>query len=348
MNCPVQGWQGYIGFGTQTVDLKTSANPTHFQEIQPDEGLQETESDKAVISGGIRGSQDLVSTRRGKRSVEGSSGSGNLYPDDFYQSKIWACLLGNNQTVAGSSIVGYTHEFLEPVNESETPQFGQTIEVLRGSEATLSVANQNLWKYLGCFISGLSLTMPENDLTSISPEWLGIKELYNETPNVAPTFSALSPFESWQTKIKIGATLGSATDINYVDATFTADPKLKLTVDGGSRYPACRVFGKPEYAISLNQLSTDMLSSGLYGDWKNENQLSMIIELTHDQLAGSGSGFYSVKIELPRVSIIGDTPNLSAIEDFPHAINFIALTDLVLGYKIKVTTVDSIDGVYAV
>ena len=347
-NCPVQGWQGYVGFGTQDVAIDTPVSPQIFQEIQPDEGLNEAEGDKAVISGGVRASQDFVAVRRGKKTVEGGSGTGNIWGDDFYQSKVWGCLLGNNQTVSGDATTGYTHEFLEPTAESQMSQFGQTIEILRGGESTVGVANENLWQYIGCFISTLNIASPENDLITVVPEWMGIKEAYNAIPTVPPTFSTVPPMESWQAVVKIGNTVATAIQIPYIDFTFTADSKIKMTPDGSSQYAACRVFGKPEYSLQLNQEATKTLATGLYQNWKNNDELAVVIELTSDTLAGSASGFYSVQIELPRVSITGNTPNLSAIEDFPLSVNFIALTDETAGYKIKVTTVDSVAGLYAV
>jgi hypothetical protein len=349
MTCNVaQGWSSYIGFGTQTVNQFTAADPTIFQEFNADESMQEVEPDKAAVAGGIRYSQNKVTVRRGKKSVEGSSGTGFLYPNDYYFAKIYAAILGNNQTVSGDATTGYTHTFNEPTTKAQFPQYGETIEVLRGAEATVGVANENLFKYIGCFANTVTLTLPENDNVSLAAEWIGIKEEYNATPNVTPTFSEVPQIESWQAVIKIGNTLGTATQIKYSDATFSINKNVVLTPDGSSQYPDCAVFDKPDYTIQLNQITTDLIASGLYGAWKNNTDQAMIIELTSDSLAGTSSGNYKVTINIPRVTLLGDTPNVSGTQQFMTPVRFQALEDATEGYTVQIQVVDAVAGTYDV
>ena len=349
MTCNIaQGWSSYIGFGTQTVDQFTASDPTIFQEFNADESMSEVEANKGAVTGGIRYSQSFVTVRQSKRSVEGSSGTGFLYPNDYYFGKIWGAILGNNQTVSGDATTGYTHTFVEQTSQAEAPQFGETIEVMRGGEITLSAANENLFKYIGCFANTVTLSLPEDDNISLAAEWVGIKEEYNATPNVAPTFSNVPQLESWQAVIKVGDTLGTAAQIKYSDATFSIAKEVVMTNDGSSRYPDCPVFGKPVYTVELNQITTEMISSGLYGAWKDNTDQAMIIELTSDQLAGTSSGVYKITINIPRMTILGDTPNVSGTQQFMHPVRFTALQDESAGYTVQVQVVDAVAGTYDV
>jgi hypothetical protein len=306
MTCNIaQGWSSYIGFGTQTVDQFTAADPTIFQEFNADESMSEVEANKGAVTGGIRYSQSFVTVRQSKRSVEGSSGTGFLYPNDYYFGKIWGAILGNNQTVSGDATTGYTHTFIEQTSQSESPQFGETIEIMRGGEITLSAANENLFKYIGCFANTVTLSLPEDDNINLAAEWVGI-------------------------------------------ATFSIAKEVVLTNDGSSRYPDCPVFGKPVYTVELNQITTEMISSGLYGAWKDNTDQAMIIELTSDQLAGTSSGVYKITINIPRMTILGDTPNVSSSQQFMHPVRFTALQDETEGYTVQVQVVDAVPGTYDV
>jgi hypothetical protein len=114
------------------------------------------------------------------------------------------------------------------------------------------------------------------------------------------------------------------------------------------RYPNGRSFGQNleaeiEFTYSLQESLTQF--SKILAD--TENALSLTI--THDQLAGATSAYYSLQFIFPRVIFPGDEPALATGETIPHSMKAIAGygSDGSTSYMVKVLSQNTQTGTYA-
>lgn len=340
-----QGWKGFVGVGTQTVDLGTLVAPTVFQDLsEPSLSLREIKPNKGVVPA-IRGGivPHNISVKRGNISLEGGF-SGPLYPDDLFNGYIFGMLLGNNQLAAGDATNGFLHTFEEAGVEADYPLFGSTIQANIGQDGNIKLRD-----FLGCFLNKLTITVPEDDVITSEVEFVGRSETLQGTPG-SPSYSTINPFESWMAKLKIGDVgLTSLVDLQFTDLTFEYTTNVimvmqKLTC---TRFPVGRVFGIPEVLMNFNVKAEDDVV--LQQIFKDDTEKSLELTLKHDALSGSAPGSeYEIIIQLPKVTFLDAVDNLDSTEDINLPVQAQAFKDPVTGFTTKITSKNSVTGVYAV
>jgi len=341
----VQGWQGYIGIGSQLADLSTKVAPTVFQDpSEPDVSLHEVKPNKGLVPA-VRGgvTPTNASVKRGFKSVEGGF-SGPLYPDDLFDGIIFAMLMGNNQTTSGDATNGFTHQFDEPAAESDHAQFGSTIQVLVGGDD-----NTKLREFLGCFLNKLTITVPEDDVITAAGEFVGRSEDLQGV-KASPSFTPVSPFESWMAKLEIGADLGSLSPVQFTDLTFEFTKNVSMISQklNCTRFPVGRVLsGPPEVLLNFNVKSEDNIT--LQNIFKNDEIKAVRLTLKHDVLAGSAGGSeFDIIIDLPRVTSLTTPDNLNNIGELDLPVSLSAFDDGTIGFTSRITVKNSVAGAYAV
>ncbi len=340
----IQGWQGFLGVGTQTSALATKVAPSVFQDLgEPDVSLFEVKPNKGLVPavrGGI--TPVMAAVKRGFNMVEGGF-SAPLYPDDFLDGLIFAMLMGNNQTTSGDVTNGFTHQFDEPAIDSDHPQFGATLHVLVGG-----IANSKLREFLGCFLNKLTITVPEDDVITAATEYVGRSEDLQGTV-ASPSFTTVSPFESWMAKLEIGDNLGSLSALQFTDLTFEFTKNVSMITQklNCTRFPVGRVLsGPPEVLLNFNVKAEDTIA--LQNIFKNDETKAARLTIKHDVLAGSGGGSeYEIVIDLPRTTSLLPGDNLNNIGEIDLPVSLTAFDDGTIGFTSRITVKNSVSGAYA-
>ena len=200
---------------------------------------------------------------------------------------------------------------------------------------------------IGMFLNKLSLTFGANEPVTFASDWVGVKEELAGTVATA-VFNNDSPFDGWMGKIEYGTSLGaSLTEIPLVQSvTWSFDNKLEPLKGIGSRYMVGRKLGIPDILLDFTKLLQN--NTTLYAYFTGNTQNALKLTLTHDALAGSSSGVYSVVIEMPKVVWLGDASALNSMEAIEEPYKTQALYDSVYGFSVRVTVVNSEAGVYTV
>lgn len=337
MTSIMQAYDGYLGRGTQTASISTSVVASQFQRIT-DATITYKESGKKVVPH-IQKQRHFVDVARGVSEVSGGV-SGFLTPDEIFGGIGWADLMGNSNTVSGSASVGFTHTFTDGAG-STFSAYGQTIEIQKGNSSTV------MWDMIGMFLNKLSLEVAAEDIVKFSADYIGVSEATGGTSSAA-TFNNDPPSEGWMVDVSYATTLGASfTSLPIVTgATFSYDNKLKIVRGIGSRTGVDRSVGRPEIMLDFTQIFKDDLT--VYNFFKNNTENAIKITITHDSLAGTSSGVYSWTISLPRVTWLGDSPELSGEEELTKAGKLQALYSSVYGYACKVEILNSESGTYSV
>lgn len=332
MTAIMNAYDGYFGRGTQTA-LATGVPATKFQRIT-DATVTYKEPNKKVVPDIAKGRMYTQVSRGG---IEVSGGvSGFLSPDEIFGGIGWADLMGASNTVSGSAGTGYLHTF----NDSGAfSVFGQTQEIQKGNSSTV------MWDMIGMFLSKLSLEIGSEDLVKFSADYVGVSEATGGTSSAA-TFTAKPPAEGWMVDILVASSLGASfTSLSITTgATFAYDNKLKMAKGIGSRYAVNRSLGRPDITLDFTQIFQDDLT--VYNYFKNNTENAVKIVITHDSLAGTSSGVYSWTIYLPRVTWLGNSPELTGQEEITKSGKLQALQDPTYGYACKVEILNSESGAY--
>ncbi len=202
--------------------------------------------------------------------------------------------------------------------------------------------------FLGCFLNKLTITVPEDDVVNVAAEWMGHSEILGDTKST-PTYTNVSPFESWMVELEIGDTIGATSPLKFTDLTFeyTKNVKMKYQKLNSTRYPIDRTYTVPEVALSFNLNAED--NTTLQELFKNNTEKAVKIILKHDVLSGSNPGSeYEIVINLPRLTIMDAVDNLDTLEDINLPVNMIALKDDVEGHTVEITSKNSVSGTYSV
>lgn len=336
-----QPWSGSVGFGKQASALATLAAATQWQAIT-------SESMKMPHAGrkfekAIRRGQDPTLAMKGILSTSGNI-SGPLIPDDFFQGRLWACLLGNQNSVSTVDTSAYLHTFLEPRvgTPADWPAYGETIEINRGS-----YDNTLLFQFIGSFVKSVTITVPKDGAVTVDTEWVGCKQATAGT-YATPTFSSKNPFEGWMADLKVGANYAGLASIDFETVKIKISNGVSMRQGLNGRYPNGRSFGEHleseiEFTYSLQESLTQFAK--IFAD--TENALSLT--LTSDQLAGAASAYYSLQFIFPRVIFPGDEPGLSVGETIPHTMKAVAGygSDGSASYMVKVLSQNTQSGTYA-
>lgn len=334
-----QAWESYVGSGTQGAALGTKVAATKFQTFTS-EGLKENRAGRKTEKG-LRRLQSNALALQGSRDVSGPI-AGPLMPDEAMMGLWLACIFGNNNTVTGDAVAGYTHVFNLPAlaTEANYSQYGQTIEVCRGSKD-----NTCLFQYVGCFAKSLTISIKKEGAITYSIEWVGRSE---ETAGTigSPTYTPKRPFEGWMADLKIATIIGSVASVEFTECTIKIDLGTKMIENRNGKYPVGRVFGMYDASIEFSYFLKENLTVYNYITADTEIAAKMII--THNQLAGSSSGFHTLTFYFPRTIVDGDTPNISGDSEVPHKVTLNALYDPVAGYFCKVDSINSESGTYSV
>lgn len=332
---------GYVGIGKQSA-IGTGVAATHFIAVTS-ANLAETPSSREA-SPIIRGSRYLCTRTSGRHSVAGTI-SGELYPDDF--GVFWAWIMGNNNTVTGSGTIGYTHVFDVP-NESTAPfsQNGGTIEVFLGGGG--GTTNNTLLDYIGCFVTKATITIPVEGACTYTLDIVGVKAEIAGTLST-PTLACKPSYEGWMGKIKMADTIGTVADIEVNgDITLEIDNGIELIPAlNGAKYPIGRSLDYLRVGLTFSSHVQDTLAT-FYSYFINNATKAVELSLTHTELAGSSSGVYSLKVQLPAVFFDAGSVPLEGEKTISQSVGLKALKDTTAGYQIKVTDVNSVSGVYTV
>jgi hypothetical protein len=335
-----QGWKGQLGVGAQLVALDAPVAPTIFQDLggSPDVSLKEERPGKDLLSG-VRGGfpPRMVSVKRGVFTVTGGFGA-PIYPDDLFNGLIWALIYGNNQFTSGDVLTGFAHLFKEPLQESDFPQCGATVQVNIGQDG-----NVKLRDFVGCFLNKVTLTVPEDDVITLATEWVGREEQLGGTL-ATPSYTAVSPFEGWMANLKIGDTLGTAVNIEFTDLTLERTVNVVMVQQklNRTRFPVGRTYGIADTTLSFNLKAKD--DTSLQALFKSDTPQAVELLITHTSDAGTNpSTPYTMKFEGEQMEIFDAVDNLDNIQDINQPIILRAF-----GENSRVTLVNSVAGAYAV
>lgn len=331
-------WNGYMGRGTQSA-IGTGVVATDFQQVYTS-GVKKNRPDKA-LKPTIRRTRGKTIVVKGNSSVGGPI-SGPLIPDEIFQAIGWADLMGGNNAVSGDATTGYTHTFDEPASASDYSTAGVTIEANKGSSGT-----ELMFDYIGSFLKSLELTFPESGEVTWAAEYVG-KDEESGGANSSPSYSTVNPFETCMVDIQIGTTISSTTSTTFKSGNWKYDNGVAMNYAGNSCTPVAATYAPiPIVNGTINKDLEEDLTE--YNYWINDTDIAMKIVITHTELAGSSSGEYSLTINMPRVQVMGDSPELGSAEEIPQLIlNYEALQHESLGYTCQVVIVNSESGTYSI
>jgi len=334
-----QVYRSYVGVGVQGAALTTSVAATAFQSIDAC-SVRENSPGRKLIKG-IRKNQDMNLALRGSRDVSGSI-SGPLVPDEMFDGILWALLLGNNNAASGSSGAGYTHTFSQarPATVADYPAYGATLEALIGGTDTTLMRD-----FVGSFVKSVTISGQKDGEVKVSVEIMGVKEVTGGTVST-PTYSTKLPFEAYMADIKLGSVIGSVSSVECKSFTIKIDNGLKMVPGLNGRYAIGRTYGPITTSFEFEMDLREDLT--VYNYWKNDTTMAAQLVLTHDQLAGSSSGVYSLKIDFPTVIFDGDVPNIEGEAEIPHKVSMKPFYDSVTGKTLSVVVVNSQSGTYSV
>lgn len=336
----VQGYNTYVGMGIQSGSIGTQATPTVFQKSKGIK-LNERHASQARIASNT-GKRGYYASIKGRTTVDGSIPI-DAYPDEWIDGLLFAMMLGSNNSVSGSAGIGYTHTFEEPVDCTDFPVYGSTISAYKGG-CSLSTAMR--FDYVGCFLKTLTIDIPEDGIVTVEPTFVASECIHGGTLPTA-TFSSKTPYETWMAKLEIGATISTLTPLAFTNFNFSADTGAEMRFSGGSAVAKVRTFnGFPDYKITFTADMADNLT--LYDYWVNKTEVALRMTLTHTDLAGTSSGAYSIQIDLPRGIFTGQPFDIDGQALQKENMTFESMMHETLGYGIKVITVNSHSGTYAV
>lgn len=335
-----QAWKSYIGSGTQGAALGTKVAATKFQtftseNLKTDRGGRKTEK-------GLKRLQAPSIALQGSEQVSGNV-SGILMPNEAMVGLWLAAIFGNNNTVAGDAASGYTHTFNMPTlaTEANYPQYGQTIELCRGS-----IDNTCLYQYVGCFAKSITINVKKDSPITFSIDWVGRSEEVAGTLGT-PTYGAnLRPFEGWMADLKIATLIGSVASVEFMECNIKIDIGAKMIGNNNGKYPVGRVFEPPVVTVDFTYNMKESLT--IYNYLTQNTEIAAKLIVTHNQLAGSSSGFHTLEFYFPRTIVTGDTPSVSGDAEVPHKVLLTALYDSTESYYVKATSKNGESGTYAV
>jgi hypothetical protein len=351
----LQPQKSYAGFGVQTV-FGTSVAATKFQTINSI-GLKEMNPGRETLQAGFRkGIVAPVIGVSGRKMTEGPL-PGFMIPDEAYQTFIWAAALGNNNTVSGDATNGYTHVLNEPTQASHFPGYisgspgsaGMTIEALKAGESTAVMHD-----FISQFLQSIELNVSEGGPVLVTPQFTGRSEAIGGSIG-SPSYTDLasaSVFQDFHADLKIidNATgIASVASIEFETATFSLNNNVEIVQakNSGGQYPVGRKYPAP-WVYNLSWVFSMKEDYTQYNYIQSDTLLAAELILTHTALAGSSSGAYSWKVQLPRLRVLGDPHDIPETGNVPLTVNCQAEYDATAGYACKITTVDSVSGTIAV
>jgi hypothetical protein len=335
----IQGREGYHGAGQQTV-LTTGVAATEFARCYFNGMPKKVRPELAVldVAQKIDGHTGYI---KGRSHIEGSI-SGPLYPDELYHSMAWAALIGGSNAVSGTAGVGYTHTLSESSAQASKALLGMTLEnFIGGADNTL------LKDHIGCFLNKLTISGSAGAAIEYSAEWLGRSETLGGTLS-SPTFSAHNPFEFSMLKIEYGASLAASLTEVDTPTKFSWYRNNNITLHyGGSATLVAVSYGTPEIMLEFD--FTLKNNADIYNLWNNDTEYAWKVTLTHTELAGTSSGYNSLIINLPRMRMEGDPPDLNGNADITMSVKLRALVEqTAYNYASQVVVVNSTAGTYTV
>lgn len=344
-----QGWQGYVGFGTQG-SFGTAVPPTVFQDVGEGSAELKLQKPNKTLITGIRGTNKPIKVSRalGKVTVDGSI-SGAMYPDDFLSANIFACLNGNNNTVTpiggDGAANGYLHEFLPPgPGENADYPVGITIEEKVGGFGDIKVK-----RFVSCFCNGFSLEIPESGIVNISTDWIGQNEAApGSLTSSALTFSPEAPFEHLHAKLEIGPNSGALVDVAFESLTFTHTVNAEMVNNNFNctKFATGVRFGVPDISMELVLKSTE--DNTQYLNYFDDVPQWVRLTLKHDAFAGSAPGSeYEIVIDMPSVEYFGETEGITGTEQLTQPLQFQALHDFVEAFTVRYKSKNSVASTYS-
>jgi hypothetical protein len=337
----IRGNQGYVMLSDKQATYGTAKAPTYTGTIAAGEDLQLVKPQKAVMTDRIRNKVAPTFVTKGMIHTEGTL-TYDLIPDEAEGINL-AMTLGVDNTVSGGATSGYTHTFKAWSACTDMPKSGITVQKLVGGcDNTMLVDN------ISQFVNTFELTVPEEGIVTYAVNYMGMKNIFGSSSLATPTYSNVAPFEGWMAHIEIGATLASTTAVSIKAANLSIDNKLQMIPDRNvaSQYPLAFASNGREVTMSLELTQENSLT--LYNYFLNDNTNAVKLILTHPDNAGTVGGKYSLTINLPKVTWLGEEPKLDSADVLTGSYNLQALWDSTLGYDIQAVLVNSQSGTYSV
>lgn len=344
----IQGWEGQVGFGVESV-FGTPVAPTIFQDIGQGSAEIKTNKPNKELVTGIRGTKKPVKVSRavGKTDTSGTI-SGAMYPDDAFNGLIFAAVQGNNNTavaIGGDAAAnGVLHTFSEWAAITDRPQ-GLTIQAKIGGDGDTKTKD-----FASNFCNGLTIEVPDSGLINVSSDWVGHSE---GTPGAAtaatPTYSTDHPFEHYCASLLIGNDSGSLVEIPFESLTFNHVVNVEMVNENFScsRYPTGRRFGVPDISMEIVLKSTEDNSQYLH--YFNDDTQYVRLVLKNDALAGTAPGSeYEVNINLPVCEYFGETEGLTGPEQITQPIQLQARFSQADNFTVEYTSKNSVIATYSV
>lgn len=334
----LQAYDGWFGIGLQT-DVATAVAPTAFTCFNSF-SAGESRPNKAPIPQ-ICGSRNYKQMQVGGVDVTPSL-SMNLIPDSII-GELLACLYGTNQSaVTGGATTGYTHIFNEPTSSKPLLEEGVTLANYQGG----------LWAVVcGAYLNQMSITIAPNEIVTLQADWIARSVSRSALSGITPSYSAILPYEGWHAKLSIVSSstpAGTYVEIPITQSiTFTFNNKFEKLQGIGSRYLVGRNVGRPEVTIDLSKLLQSGDSTYLANFLNNTNS-AVKLTLTHDDLAGTSSGAYSLEFLFPNCSWLGDDVGFEGEGSIEQPYKLQALQGEVTSYEFasRATLVNSESGLY--
>lgn len=336
----IHGHQSTVGFGTQTAAIGTGVAATKFQ-TNAEITIAVDKPNQQVTTGnrGIRGRSKSIEDRY---KITGQI-KGALYPDEYFQGQAWADFMGGNNTVTGSAGVGFTHVLSEPATITSFPSYGKTIEAkMGGTDNTL------LFDFIGCFLKMITLEIPEQGEIIMTADYVG-KTFATGGTLTSATFTSKNQFVSSMGKLEISTTISSVAEItDWKTIRAILDNGAEMIEGGNSQTPVGRAYPSdgPKDTVEFTMDRKDSLTLPNYFLLKTD--VAIRLTITHTQLAGTASGFYSLIIEWPRCLPKSESPKISGPGLQRATYTYEPYYHVDLGYTHKAYLVNSESGTYTV
>jgi hypothetical protein len=343
----IQGWQGQVGFGVETV-FGTPVAPTIFQDVgQGSAELKTNKPNKELVTG-IRGTAKPVKVSRatGKSDTSGAI-SGAIYPDDFFNAHVFAAVLGNNNAVVAvggdGPANGYLHTFSDPAAEADYPD-GLTIQ-----EKVGGFGDSKTKDFASNYCNGITIEVPDSGLINMSTDWVGHSEGIPGTGTAAAaTFSTDNPFEHYHAKLEIGNDSGSLVDVPFESLTFSHVVNVEMVNENFNctKFPTGKRFGVPD--ISMEIVLKSIEDNTQYNHFFNDDTQYVRLTLKHDALAGTApASEYEMTVNLPVSEFFGETEGLTGPEQITQPIQVQARFSTADDFTVQYTSKNSVSAVYA-
>lgn len=334
----IQGKQAYHGAGVQGAAIGTGVVASEFARCYFENLPAKVRPELAPldVAEKLEGHSTYL---KGRSHIDGPV-KGPLYPDELYHSSAWAMAIDGSNSVSGSAGVGFTHTLAETSDQDDKPAYGATLENFIGGNT-----NALLKDHVGCFLNSFAISGSQGGPVEYEAAWLGKSESLAGTLST-PSFTNCNPFEFAMLGLYYGASLGATLTSVDTPTRFRWSRNNNITLHyGASVTPIAASWGTPEIMLEFD--FTLKNNATIYNIWNNDTEYAWVVILTHTELAGTSSGYYSIRVNMPRMRMEGDPPNLSGNAEQTMTVKLRALVEQTnYNYAMRAIIVNSVSGAY--